>query len=123
MTNVHENSVSIGESTQEEPQTPIETIVIDPDASVVELTACRLRSIDGLDGLTKVENLNMRQNLITKIENLSHLTTLKQIDLYDNHIEKIEGLETLVQLKHADLSFSKLKMKNHQIDFFIIVFL
>ena len=93
---------------KEEPETPTETIVIDPDSTVVELTACRLRAIEGLDGLTKIENLNMRQNLIEKIENIGQLTTLKQIDLYDNHITRVEGLESLVQLKHVDLSFSKI---------------
>ena len=67
--------------------TPIETIVIDPDSTIVELTACRLRTIEGLDGLTKIETLNMRQNLIEKIENISQLTTLTHIDLYDNHID------------------------------------
>ena len=107
--------VSNGQSTKEEveePQTPIETIVIDPDAAVVELTACRLRNIEGLDGLTKVETLNMRQNLIEKIENLAQLTTLTQVDLYDNHIEHIDGLDTLIQLKHIDLSFSMSNEKN-----------
>ena len=56
------------ENAQEEPSTPIETVVIDPDSTIVELTAFRLRTIEGLDGLTKVETLNMRQNLIEKIE-------------------------------------------------------
>ena len=92
---------------EEEPQSPIETIVIDPEATAVELTACRLRSIEGLDGLTKIEGLNMRQNFIERIENISQLTTLKQIDLYDNQIERIEGLDELIQLKHLDLSFSR----------------
>jgi protein phosphatase 1 regulatory subunit 7 len=92
--------------TNEEP----ETIVIDPDSNIVELTGCRLRTIEGLDGLTKIETLNMRQNFIEKIENISQLTTLKHVDLYDNHIERIEGMESLVQLKHVDLSFSKLKV-------------
>ncbi|CAF4085184.1 unnamed protein product, partial [Rotaria sp. Silwood2] len=105
---INTNILSNGENAegQEEPQTPIETIVIDPDSTIIELTACRLRSIEGFDGLTKVETLNMRQNLINKIENISQLTTLKHIDLYDNHIERIEGLNSLVQLKHVDLSFS-----------------
>lgn len=104
--------VTNGEKTgEEEPQTPIETIVIEPDSTIVELTACRLRTIEGLEGLTKIETLNMRQNLIEKIDNLSQLTTLTQIDLYDNHIERIEGLDTLVQLKHADLSFSRSSTK------------
>jgi protein phosphatase 1 regulatory subunit 7 len=102
------NSLSNGQPTKDEPDTEIETIVIDPDSTIVELTACRLRNIEGLEGLTKVEILNMRQNLIKNIENLSQLTTLKQIDLYDNLIERIEGLDSLIQLKHLDLSFSML---------------
>lgn len=92
---------------QDEPSTPIETIVVDPDAPIVELIGCRLRQIEGLEGLNQIETLNMRQNLIRKIENLAPLTTLKHLDLYDNHIEKIEGLDSLVQLKHLDISFSK----------------
>lgn len=111
MSNDQNSSVNIlsnGQYPKEEPDTPTETIVIDPDSTIVELTACRLRTIEGLDGLTKIEILNMRQNLIEKIENLSQLTTLKQIDLYDNHIQHIEGLDALIQLKHLDLSFSML---------------
>ncbi len=103
------NMESNGDHPKDEPDTPIETIVIDPDSTIVELVACRLRTIEGLDGLTKIETLNMRQNLIEKIENISQLTTLKHIELYDNHIERIEGLDSLVQLKHIDLSFSKSK--------------
>lgn len=56
------NILSNGQHPNEEP----ETIVIDPESTIVELTACRLRTIEGLEGLTKVENLNMRQNLIEK---------------------------------------------------------
>jgi Leucine-rich repeat (LRR) protein len=84
-----------------------ETIIIDPNATSLELTASRLRTIERLDGLNNIEMFSMRQNLIETIENLSHLITLKHVDLYDNHIERIEGLAELVQLKHVDLSFSK----------------
>ena len=96
-----------GTENHDEPSTPIETILVDPDATIVELTGCRLRTIEGLEGLNQVEALNLRQNLIKRIENLSHLTTLKHLDLYDNHLEKIEGLEQLTQLTHLDISFSK----------------
>ena len=100
-------SVTNGESSQDDRDVSIETIVVDPDATVVELTACRLRVIEGLEDLNKVETLNFRQNLIERITNISQLTTLQHLDLYDNHIERIEGLAELVHLKHLDLSFSK----------------
>jgi len=93
---------------KDEPDTPTETIIIDPESTIIELTACRLRTIEGLEGLTKIETLNLRQNLIEKIENISQLITLKQIDLYDNHIEQIQGLDSLIELKHVDISFSML---------------
>ena len=96
-----------GEGSHDDGETPIETIVIDPEATVVELTACRLRVIEGLEGLNQVETLNFRQNFIERIANISHLTTLQHLDLYDNHIERIEGITELVHLKHLDLSFSK----------------
>ena len=102
--------VTNGQNNSEESETPIETIVIDPDATLVELIACRLRVIDGLDGLTQVETLNLRQNLLETIENISHLITLKHLDLYDNHITRIEGLLELIKLKHLDLSFSKISI-------------
>ena len=100
------NIVSNGQCTK--PESSIETIVIDPDSTIIDLVACRLQTIEGLDDLRKIEILNMRQNFISKIENLSQLTTLKHIDLYDNHIGRIEGLDSLIQLKHIDLSFSML---------------
>jgi len=107
-----QNLVSNGQNTKEEEvESPIETVVIDPDSTIVELTAFRLRAIEGLDGLTKIETLNLRQNLIEKIENISQLTTIKHIDLYDNHIQRIEGLDSLIQLKHIDLSFSMSEQK------------
>jgi Leucine-rich repeat (LRR) protein len=102
------NILSNGQNGKDEPDTPTETIIIDPESTIIELTACRLRTIEGLEGLTKVETLNLRQNLIEKIENISQLTTLKQIDLYDNHIEQIQGLDSLIELKHVDISFSML---------------
>ena len=79
MSNGTTNSVQLvsnGTDNPDEPQSAIETIVVDPDATIVELTACRLRLIEGLEGLNQIETLNMRQNLIGKIENISQLNNI-----------------------------------------------
>mmetsp|Transcript_11370 Transcript_11370/g.25890 ORF Transcript_11370/g.25890 Transcript_11370/m.25890 type:complete len:546 (+) Transcript_11370:38-1675(+) len=69
----------------------------------------QIQSLDGLDGLVK---LQLDNNIIEKIENLDHLTNLTWLDLSFNNISKIEGLDKLVQLTDLSLfnnSISKLE--------------
>ena len=69
----------------------------------------QIQSLDGLDGLVK---LQLDNNIIEKIENLNHLTNLTWLDLSFNNITKIEGLEKLVHLTDLSLfnnSISKLE--------------
>eukprot|EP01022_Parablepharisma_sp_SALTPOND_P019136 TRINITY_DN322_c5_g1_i1.p1 TRINITY_DN322_c5_g1~~TRINITY_DN322_c5_g1_i1.p1 ORF type:complete len:558 (+),score=94.37 TRINITY_DN322_c5_g1_i1:4775-6448(+) len=58
--------------------------------------------IRNLDGLTRLEKLQLDNNIIMKIEGLDHLVNLKWLDLSFNNISKIEGLDHLVNL--TDLS-------------------
>ena len=58
--------------------------------------------IRNLDGLTKLEKLQLDNNIIMKIEGLDHLINLKWLDLSFNNISKIEGLDHLANL--TDLS-------------------
>lgn len=46
-----------------------------------------------------VEELCLRNNLLSTIEGLEPLVSLKQLDLYENQIEKIQGLASLTQLE------------------------
>ncbi|CAF0916619.1 unnamed protein product [Didymodactylos carnosus] len=87
-----------------------EVIVLDPEATIVELTALRIGIMEGFEELRKAEVLNLRQNLIKKIENISHLTLLQKLDLCDNQIAKIENLESLINLERLDFSFNRLTM-------------
>ncbi|CAG0919528.1 unnamed protein product [Notodromas monacha] len=87
-----------------------EEIVLDPEATCVDLNHRRLKTLEGMDALTKVENLSLRWNLLKKIENISSLTTLRELELYDNQLTKIENLETLVNLEVLDLGFNRLKV-------------
>ncbi len=55
-----------------------------------------------MDGLIRLEKLQLDNNIIVKIEGLDHLVNLKWLDLSFNNISKIEGLDHLVNL--TDLS-------------------
>ena len=63
-----------------------ELCILDPDAIDVDLNHGKISKIENLEGLTCVETLCLRWNLIKKIENLSMLTTLKELELYDNQV-------------------------------------
>ncbi|XP_072330952.1 protein phosphatase 1 regulatory subunit 7 isoform X2 [Scyliorhinus torazame] len=91
-----------------EPDTPvdIDAIILDPEAEDVDLNHCRIGKIEGFDVLKKVKVLCLRQNLIKTIENLEHLLTLRELDLYDNQINQLEHLQTLKDLEILDLSFN-----------------
>lgn len=58
--------------------------------------------IQNLQGLEKLEKLQLDNNIIEEIVNISHLTSLKWLDLSFNAIKVIDGLDTLVNL--TDLS-------------------
>ena len=49
--------------------------------------------------LKQVETLCLRWNLIKTIENLDTLTSLRELELYDNQITVINNLSTLVNLE------------------------
>ncbi|EGR27239.1 leucine rich repeat protein [Ichthyophthirius multifiliis] len=68
-----------------------------------------IAKIQNLDGLEKLEKLQLDNNLIAKIEGIGHLVNLKWLDLSFNLIEKIEGLENLKQLKDLSLFNNRIK--------------
>jgi protein phosphatase 1 regulatory subunit 7 len=46
-----------------------------------------------------MKRLCLRQNLIESIEGIESLVQLQDLDLYDNRISRIEGLSTLINLE------------------------
>ncbi|EGX44262.1 hypothetical protein TWF173_011477 [Orbilia oligospora] len=84
-----------------------------PDSEDVDLVHCRITSIPalGLQKLTAVLRLCLRQNEISRIEGLECIAgTLQDIDLYDNAIGHMtRDLEVLVNLENLDLSYNDLK--------------
>ena len=68
-----------------------ELVVLDPEATDIDLNHGRIARIENLDHLQNVETLTLRWNQIKIIENLSSLSTLKELELYDNQISRLEN--------------------------------
>ena len=81
----------------------------DKEAYELDFQHCKIRKIENLESLTRIETLGFRWNFLKKIENLDHLTTLQELELYDNQISKIENLDGLVNLRMLDLSHNRLR--------------
>lgn len=76
-----------------------ELVILDPNATEVDLNHGRIAKLENLECLLQVEGLYLRWNLIKKIENIDMLVTLRELELYDNQITEIENLDTLVNLE------------------------
>ena len=58
---------------------------------VLSLWCNKISKIENLDDMW-LEELNIAENLITKITGLSKLKVLRELDLSENHIVKLNGL-------------------------------
>uniref|UniRef100_A0A667ZP84 Leucine rich repeat containing 49 n=1 Tax=Myripristis murdjan TaxID=586833 RepID=A0A667ZP84_9TELE len=65
----------------------------------VDLDRQCLEECPQLGIMNKLQVLNLRHNLITRIQHLSHLQQLVFLDLYDNHISEMTGIEALSSLR------------------------
>ena len=63
-----------------------------------------MSQIEGLENLTSLSTLNLKNNFITEIKGLEHLTNLSKLNLSGNQITEIKGLEYLTDLKFLKLS-------------------
>lgn len=64
------------------------------------MTHTRLKTVPpNLCRLTKVEVMNLRQNMLKDVTSLMILTTLKELDLYDNELTEIPDLSKLERLE------------------------
>jgi len=74
----------------------------------LDLTNNRLKSIENLNHLTRLQKLTFRQNFIPKIDGLSNLTNLTHLDLYDNRITEAENIDFPL-MTNLDLSFNHIR--------------
>lgn len=86
------------------------------DTEEIIVSHSRISSIPNLklERFKQVARLCFRQNCIQEIEGLEGLAaTLKELDLYDNLITRIRGIDELVNLTTLDLSFNKIRHIKH----------
>nr|XP_034299667.1 centriolin isoform X8 [Crassostrea gigas] len=69
----------------------------------------KIKYIENLDKLKKLQQLNLSSNIIEKIEKLDKCLKLKDLNLSYNLIPKIEGLENLMYLQVLNLTGNKIE--------------
>ena len=67
------------------------------DLKTIDLGANRLRSMEGLGGLTNLEALWLGKNKITKIVGLENLKGIRKLDVQSNRLTSVEGLTGQVE--------------------------
>ena len=75
---------------------------------VLSLRCNKISKIENLDDMW-LEELNIAENLITKITGLSKLKVLRELDLSENHIVKLNGLQSINSLRFLNLSLNKIE--------------
>uniref|UniRef100_K1Q2Y9 Paramyosin n=1 Tax=Magallana gigas TaxID=29159 RepID=K1Q2Y9_MAGGI len=69
----------------------------------------KIKYIENLDKLKKLQQLNLSSNMIERIEKLDKCLKLKDLNLSYNLIPKIEGLENLMYLQVLNLTGNKIE--------------
>jgi len=64
--------------------------------------------MDGINGLKRITELHLHNNLIRKITGLDKLPFLSKLYLHNNCISKLEGLEGCPNLTELSLSYQYL---------------
>ena len=75
---------------------------------MLSLRANQISKIENLDDMW-LEELNIAENLITKITGLNKLKVLRELDLSENHIVKLSGLQAINSLRFLNLSLNKIE--------------
>ncbi|EEH11319.1 phosphatase PP1 regulatory subunit sds22 [Histoplasma capsulatum G186AR] len=80
-----------------------------PTLTDLDLYDNLITRIKGLDALTKLTNLDFSFNNIKHIKNISHLVHLKDLYFVQNRIQKIEGLDGLRALRNLELAANRIR--------------
>ncbi|XP_070532103.1 centriolin-like isoform X2 [Ptychodera flava] len=69
----------------------------------------KIKYIENLDGLKRLQVLSLSCNIIEKIEKLDKLTKLKELNLSFNCITRLDGLEPLIHLQVLNLTGNRIE--------------
>lgn len=79
-----------------------------PNLKVFECQGNGLRSLKGIEVLTKAEEISVKSNFISDLSPLKGLTQLRMLNLYENEITSIDSIAHLSQITHLDLAKNKI---------------
>ena len=79
-----------------------------PDLKTLNLSACGLSTIAGLEGAPSLTCLYLNNNTLRNLSALSGITTLKELYLHHNAIVELNALSTLAELETLDLSYNSI---------------
>lgn len=71
-----------------------------------------IKSVAGLENLSKLKALNLKSNQIKNVEPLKNLTELRYLDLSNNNIEDLKPLTNLDTLIHLNVSNNDLDISS-----------
>jgi len=74
----------------------------------LDLRGNKLRSLDGLDGLTQLEFLYVNHNLLSSIPDLKNMKALKALIMSGNKLESLRGIDRFAELVYARLDRNKI---------------
>ncbi|KAL2371367.1 hypothetical protein RJ035_005387 [Blastomyces gilchristii] len=80
-----------------------------PTLTDLDLYDNLITRIRGLDGFTKLTSLDLSFNNIKHIKNVSHLVHLTDLYFVQNRIQKIEGLDGLKVLRNLELAANRIR--------------
>lgn len=74
----------------------------------IHLQNHKLQSLDGIEGLTKLEYLNVSGGLVKNMESLKNLKSLKSLYLLSNRVTSLDGIEDLENLIYLNMQDNRL---------------
>ena len=77
--------------------------------SIVRIFLCRIKKIECLDSLVKLDVLDLHGNHITRVENLNHLTELRVLNLAGNLIVEVDNLMGMDALTELNLRRNRIR--------------
>lgn len=80
-----------------------------PDLTVFECQGNKLRSLKGIEVLTKAEAITIKANFVKDVHPLDSLLHLKMLNLSDNDISNISSLSHLEHITHLDLGKNRIR--------------
>ncbi|CAL5991023.1 leucine-rich_repeat domain-containing protein [Hexamita inflata] len=86
----------------------ISMMMFQPKLQILEIIGCKLESLDGIEQLTKLQDIKASYNKFKTIQQLSSLRYMRTLNLNGNQLINLDGIQELTLLQKINLSCNKL---------------